>query len=179
MINLAGHKDADRIILDELRRCRIEAVEHHAYFDTEVRTKYTGRLGPFSFRRACRYWVANGPVPIAVARELYADPVGVTDIRVDGHCGCPAPGEFGTRWVDLDGRKVLSMAEHASATRYAASDSDIIAKVGRDVLAEHRFDEDPTRFEGFIDTYHIDSEVGLRIFADMIRAKVLSAEVVP
>lgn len=124
MRNLAGDMECDRWIAEELRRSRIP-VEPYDGIPSEVPSRLIGRLGKIEFRRAWVYWVATGPVPIALARELYEDPVGRTDIRVRGHCGCPPPA---APWT-----MVIDGAE-------------------------------------YVGSYHIDSEVGLRLFADAIRS---------
>lgn len=125
MRNLAGKQDCDTFIENELRRARIPSERLGAHTRDEVPYLVIGRLGSIEFRRSWTYWVARGPVPIDIARQLYADPVGRTDIRVDGHCGCPAPEP---PWTD-----VIDGAE-------------------------------------FVTIYHIDSEIGLRIFADAMSA---------
>lgn len=123
MRNLAGDSRCDIYIADELRRSMIPS-EARAADRCEVPSLLIGRLGAITFRRAWTYWVATGPVPLDVAHRLYEDPVGRTDIRVDGHCGCPAPVH---PWLStINGQE-------------------------------------------FVTSYHIDSEVGLRIFADAIR----------
>lgn len=126
MRNLAGNQECDAFIKHELQRARIpiECVEQD--HRGEVPYRLIGRLGPIEFRRFWTYWVANGPVPIEVARRLYIDPVGRDEIRVAGHCGCPDPAPPWTTVIDG---------------------------------AE------------YVTTYHIDSEVGLRIFADAVRGK--------
>lgn len=127
MRNLAGCKDADTVIAEELRRCRIEPRpldddERHG----EVPATIGGRLGALTFRRAWYYWMVHGDVPLAIAERLYADPIGRADIRVAGHCGCPPPSEWAVA--------------------------------------------------GYVSTYHIDSEAGLRIFADAVRDAATPAE---
>jgi hypothetical protein len=121
--NLAGNPECDLWIAEELRRAMIpaEACEPDR---CEVPSLLIGRLGAITFRRAWTYWVATGPVPIDIAHRLYEDPIGRTDIRVDGHCGCPAPVH---PWTEIvDGQECVT-------------------------------------------SYHIDSEAGLRIFADAVR----------
>lgn len=120
MKNLAGYKEADAVISEELRRCMID---QRRLTDDEKRGEVPatigGTLGRFTFRRAWYYWTVRGDVPIAIAERLYADPIGATDIRVAGHCGCPPPSKWATG--------------------------------------------------GVVTSYHIDSEAGLRIFADAVR----------
>lgn len=129
MLNLAGRGNCDEVIRRELTRARIPVVEV-ARVNREVAYSVMGKLGNLEFTRAWSYWVVSGPVPLNVALELYADPVGVTDIRVAGHAGCPSPADW---------------------SRTTAS--------GR-----------------FVETYHIDTEVGLRIFVDTIRAHNLDSK---
>ncbi len=123
MQNLAGDENCDEFIARELSRSRINAVQGKRSC-REVPASITGKLGPFTFTRAWYYWMVSGPTPLAVAKELYADPVGRADVRVEGHCGCPAPEKPWT--IRKDG-------------------------------------------EEFVMSYHIDTEVGLRLFTDTIR----------
>jgi hypothetical protein len=125
MINLAGVAECDRYIERELRRAGIAAVVGERS-ENEVAAAITGKIGPFTLWRAWRYWVVKGPMPLAVAREMYDDPVGVDDVRVAGHCGCPPPDEWAR--------------------------------------------------DGVIDTYHIDTEVGLRVFVDAVKRHGLDKE---
>jgi len=119
MINLAGSKDANLVINRELKVCRIDPVEHTENVPGEVPTNLTGKLGPFEFHRAWYYWIVKGPVPLNVARKLYADPAGRYDVRAGGHCGCVEP--------------------------------------------------ETQCYGNVVNTYHIDSEVGLRLFTDTLR----------
>lgn len=130
MRNLAGNTDCDLWISEELRRSMIPIESYTPDRRYEVPSLLIGRLGAITFRRAWTYWIATGPVPLDVAYRLYEDPIGRTDIRVEGHCGCPAPVH---PWVSIvDGQECIT-------------------------------------------SYHIDSEVGLRLFADAIRPLAISA----
>lgn len=68
-----------------------------------------GRLGPFTFERYWRYYVVDGHVPAEAAAELYADPVGHTDIRVDGMSGGCAPGAMGCSEYHIDSTQGLRL----------------------------------------------------------------------
>lgn len=179
MMNLAGHPNNDPIVEAELTRCRIDVVRG-PYSSGEVITSITGRLGPFSFRRAWRYWVAEGPMPLAVAEGLYADPVGKDDVRVAGHCGCPPPAGPWVTWYDGDGVKLLGMDQREECERYLASGSRAMKESALRVLAANRFVVDPRAVgAGFVESYHIDSEIGLRLFADAIRQHGLDGRPMP
>lgn len=165
MQNLAGDKNCDRAIERELTIARINIKKvkpdpvHH-----EVPYTLEGELGKFTFHRAWYYWVVNGPMPLKNALELYEDPAGRHDVRVTGHCGCPPPEAPWITWRDNEGNEIIHMNQKAQM-------DDFIKKghIKPEQMNGRRYDERPDSFNGFIDTYHIDSEVGLRLFADMIR----------
>ena len=164
MQNLAGNVNCDGIIQSELQRSGIDAI-HGERRVSEVPASVTGKLGPFTFVRAWYYWVVNGPVPLAIARELYADPVGVSDIRVAGHCGCPAPKKPWTSLIATDGRQVIDFKEQVLLdSTYNQAEREALAQV---IV----YSDDPaaTDAQEFVTSYHIDSEIGLRLFADTMR----------
>ena len=106
MRNLAGNKDCDSFIVAELREAGIEIVQGERSTN-EVPASVTGRLNGLTFTRGWYYWRVAGKVPIDIARELYQNPIGKTDVRVAGHCGCPPPDEW-VNWYWADGREVLT-----------------------------------------------------------------------
>lgn len=125
-----------------------------------------GVFGDFTFTRNTRvgYWVVKGAVPLAVAEDLYADPLGHEDVRVAGHCGNPAPEDPWITWRSASGR-VLAPKK---------SKADFAAMVDRGVMPQeimdgYLFSDDRSKATPTIDLYHIDSEAGLRLFADKIR----------
>lgn len=174
MQNLARSSDAndyqlkqvESTVLRELKRCRIPVIEQPA--QGEVPYKHVGKLGDFTFERAWYYWVVHGPVPLEVAKELYEDVVGVTDIRVNGHCGCPAPGEPGGRphYFDEDGNTLALDPDGEEEKRW----KDFVAKGLIDARDDILFASDPAAVaaRAVVETYHIDSELGLRIFVDTL-----------
>lgn len=94
MQNLAGHKEASDRAKAELETAGIDVFTLPEPQDHEVRSRFGGRLGPFLFTRKWYYWSVRGPMPKAQARRMYEDAIGRTDVRVDGHCGCPSPDEW-------------------------------------------------------------------------------------
>jgi hypothetical protein len=169
MINVAGKpfEETDVIVHDELERCGITIITHTDLVEhPEVHTHFTGRLGKICFRRHWYYWGARGPVPIEVAQKLYETPVGQKDIRVAGHCGCPPPEQPWTTWRLPDGRHVVPAKEREEYRQF----------VERDVLParyleSYVFSDDPKSVGAscFVDSYHIDSELGLYLFAKAVR----------
>lgn len=168
MINLAGRPDADAEIRRELERARLEIVELDRT-KLEVSATLAGKFGPWTFTRAWYYWVAAAPdgqgIPIELARELYKDPVGKTDVRVGGHCGCPAPDEYGATYLDAEGRLLMSEKDRETMEHFIKHDL-----VDANVMDGRAFTADPRKdfYRATIDLYHIDTEVGLRLFADVL-----------
>jgi hypothetical protein len=93
MKNLAGNDVADHEIRRELTRTGIPILELTERSKGEVPFSIIGQLGRFTFERAWVYWMVEGEVPLDVARIIYEDPVGRTDIRADGHAGRLDPVE--------------------------------------------------------------------------------------
>lgn len=93
MENYAGVKDCNDGIQKELEEVEINVNKFSFVLDGEVPTKILGSLGPWSFKRAWYYWVAEGPgIPLEEAEELHKN-FG-QEVRVAGHCGCPSPREW-------------------------------------------------------------------------------------
>ena len=165
MKNLAGVATCDQEIKTELMRTGIEVV-HGERMCREVPASVTGKLGAFTFVRQWYYYSAVGNVPIAVARELYADTVGRKDIRSGGHAGCPSPDEYGSEWQLEDGRKVVPLKEKVIADR-------LIEKriLNQSHLDQYVFSDDPASqgAKQYVTCYHIDSELGLYKFAEALK----------
>lgn len=175
MINLAGNKEAaDKVVKRELLVCGIPRfplpaeITNQAY--REVQTQWFGKLGDFEFKRAWYYWVVSGRVPIQMARELYVDPCGRTDIRVAGHCGCPPPEKPWVEWYRA-GKKALDSKNWAEFEKHESSDSKFLKEIAEGFREKYLLSNDPEAegFEGFVTSYHIDTEVGLRVFVDTLR----------
>jgi hypothetical protein len=93
--NLAGNHNSDSQCIEELAIAGIPFVRMpECWRETrEVPTVIIGELQNWGFRRAWRYWVAEGPgIPPEQATELHE--LCGTECRVDGHCGCPSPLEW-------------------------------------------------------------------------------------
>lgn len=166
MQNLAGDLCADLAIRDELRCARIPEVMGPRS-KGEVSTCLTGKLGDFTFTRAWTYWVVAGPLPHDLALKLYGDPAGARDIRVGGFAGGLSPEQWGgyVQWVMPDGTHVLSTDLEVANLKFEADHPNLPAEVR---LA---YSDDPASIgaSAFVKSYHIDTELGLRLFADTLR----------
>lgn len=146
-----------------MRRCRIP-----------LKDETTGLLGDLTITKSGSRWyyLVEGRVPLELANQLYDDPVGRTDIRVACHCMCPPPAEWAT-WYAPSGRKIVGLDQQDECLRYVNSSSEYMRGVAERLLQELDFAEDPSAVpgaEGFVESYHVDSEVGLRVFSDYRRA---------
>ena len=167
MQNLAGHPKATAICAVELQQAGIP-VELLDKPYGEPKSDIGGRLGDFTFRRAWYYWVVKGPMPLAQAEAMYADPVGARDVRVAGHCGCPAPAEW-VHWRTSDGRRVY----HDPTGKQREQLADIIK---RHPEFEHDDDDDVLvddasahpGVSAYVESYHVDSAEGLALLARVI-----------
>ncbi len=125
--------------------------------------------GPFDFSHSGRgYWIVIGPVPLRVAEELYKDPA-ANHIRVAGHCGCPAPEPPWTTLRMHDGTVLLPLAAKADLE---ATQTIITEAFQAEYMKKFTFSDDPevrSKAGCFVELYHIDSEVGLRVFVDHLR----------
>lgn len=153
MRNLAGDRDCDVKIRGELQHAGIEIVELGKPQNREVPASVDGKLGEFSFHRAWYYWIFHGAVTLEVAKELYADPVGKEGVRVAGHCGCPPPEEWAFPMDDV----LIPQLKRLGKMDITFGD---LAKLCNEGVIEGR---------RFVTTYHIDTEEGLRLFADTLK----------
>jgi hypothetical protein len=176
--NMAGRKDCDEYIKRELEHCLIKVCrlsEVEAYKlknESEVPYSLYGELGlgDFTFKRAWYYYIVNGRVPIALAETIYKDPACIQDVRAGGDCGAIPPKEH-AKWYDgRTKRTILKLKEKEECECYLKTDSKIMQEIAKKILNESDFAEDPSAVgEGFVDLYHIDTEVGLRVFSDCLR----------
>lgn len=180
MENLAGQENCDRVIRSELTKARIHIVEGEKS-KGEVPFTLTGELHGFTFRRAWYYYVVSGDVPLYVAHELYQDPIGVDDVRVDGHCGCPPPGEpYHAVYFDANDYELSApdprndeLVDHWRKGTNHHSRSMIAMY---DAKYRHVNHPETVATLIIVDLYHIDSLAGLRLFADTIRKHNLHSD---
>lgn len=166
--NVAGQPSSktDLLLRQELTDARIEIVESPEVIPhPEVHTRITGKLRGWTFQRNWYYWCAEGKMPIELARELWKDPLGKRAVRVEGHCACPSPDEYGVVCYDAHGVVLVSdpKGEHEKFYKHA------VAK-GYWHGGECRFVPDAAAVaaSAFVESYHVDSEAGLRLLADYI-----------
>jgi hypothetical protein len=149
---------------DALLRAKIEIVE-----PTEPTTDLVqGKIGAVSFSWGNGYWVAKGRVPIELARLLHEDPGSRWSVRAGGHGNAPPPDEYGVKWFGADDVEIAPMTE--------AEEAELRAFFARhkweiDFRIVRSLDDVPER-RGFVDCYHVDDLLGLRLLADALHAQI-------
>lgn len=129
----------------------------------EVPTSIIGSLGPWGFKRAWRYWVAEGPgIPVGEAERLHATHGQV--VRVAGHCGCPSPREwfkgFGVGCYHVDTQEGLNA----------------LADVIRGIVARPLGAEDGFDFIGLAEMLGIGLEEAVQIWREVRERKAAQPE---
>ena len=125
--------------------------------------------GPFTFEKSGHrgYWIVKGPVPLGVAQAIYADPASEV-IRVAGHCGCVAPVDPWVTHRMPDGTTLATLKDKAE---FECMDQTFPGFY-KNHAEQYTFSDDPAvrgKAKTYVESYHIDSEVGLRVFVDYLR----------
>ncbi len=131
--------------------------------------KVLGQLGDFKFSFRNYYTVVDGSVPLSVAEELYAiQPVGRTDIRSGGDCGCRPPSTWA---VAKNGSLIVITPEETANIDYGVTCGSAIytEAIKNPNYYFCRSADEYARFPKFIDTYHINTELGLYIFVQKLK----------
>jgi hypothetical protein len=165
MRKLTAEPDYDRAIAWELQQARIETIVVLMKCD-EVPSRLRGRLGPIAFWRDATYWVAQGPVPLHVAFDIYEHPLGRRQIRVEGNWDSPAPAMPWVAWYTPEGARVYPV-ERADGYQHACDKWPHLLESSRPIV----FHDAPEAIgaTGYIDLYHIDSIDALQLFASILR----------
>jgi hypothetical protein len=184
MKNLAGDKDADLYIQEELILAGIPLVRGDISRG-EVPYTITGKLGDWSFNRAWYYWVASAPeckgLPLEAAAQMHeknypvlgeGQPTHYGDvIRVVGHCGCPHPKDWAEHF-DEQGR-ALAYDPKGESERYFKEFilNGVLTQEATDSthFVHTREELEKLTSKAFIDLYHVDSQLGLNELARVIR----------
>lgn len=173
--NLAGvpAEKATEQARRELEWARIRALPYDASRHPEVWAMVKGHIsGPqgqlLELTRAWYYWVVQGPVPLDLARRINRDPC-APHIRVVGHCDAPPPAHPWVTWYYGD-KKVVPIEQQEELVRVAKALKIPIPDV---LFLPYAANHEPNieGAYGVIESYHIDSLVGLRVFADLLHAE--------
>ena len=183
MKNLAGNKDADKFIKEELYLAGIPEIKI-GNIGGEVPYSIIGKLGNWTFTRAWYYWVARVENPKdglkldkAIALHERKHP---TDdkmkilgnvIRAGGDCSCPSPKSYVAQPVydeELD--------RQLEALGYKKKRYEGLTIEGWDLnygQIAKLCDSGKLKVDRYVDCYHIDDQVGLNEFVNAIKEDVI------
>ena len=175
MKNLAGLGDADKFILEELYLAGIPKCKEECG-RAEVPYSYVGICGDWKFKRAWSYWIAK-PIKepgliLSDAEKLYwtINPVTKTvignEVRAGGDAGCKPPNSYVAQPIYDEAFKQLirSLGTYPEITIGDESHPNInngeIARLcNLGIINVNRY----------VNVYHIDTQMGLKVFADFIK----------
>lgn len=110
------------------------------------------------------YWIVRGEVPLDVAKELYEHPLGRRDVRVSGHCMCPAPEPPWLSFYGLNDEEVI----HDPTGREEREWDDVATRLP--LGPKPRFSRNAfAEAEAFVTTYHVDSKAGLLLLVEAMK----------
>ncbi len=184
MINLAGEQNVDKHILEELYLAGIEPVKTDQS-KGEVPYTYIGKIGKWKLKRLWYYWSASvgeneTGLPLDDAMKLYNMKrptdnmliIGDT-VRAGGHAGGISPddyvaqpitselvAEFKTLGLPTITPKSMGLDEQ-DEKEYPNMNYGEIAKL---------CNEGKLKCKRYVDTYHIDDQIGLKEFASFIKS---------
>jgi hypothetical protein len=177
MKNLAGVNNADETILEELYLAGIPAIKVDKSTG-EVPYNYIGKIGKWTFKRLWYYWSAHieeGETGLILEKALKlhnkkhpTKEINLGEIiRSGGHCGCPSPNEYGADPIyneDLNNKlKKLGYKEEYFKN---LKKSFIMISCGE---VSKLCNEGKLEVERYVDSYHIDDQIGLNEFAKFIK----------
>ena len=165
MDNLARREydqDADKKVKEELQIAGIPVVRV-GLINNEVKTYYIGILNGFVFIRAWRYWVVKGNMPLENAQYLY-DNYKDLNIRVAGHCGNPSPDEWAKN-KDYD----KLMKPYVNKLINEQITMEELENISKDIASQG---------ERFVDVYHIDTQLGLCKFVEVIKNNNIQSDII-
>nr|MBA4405594.1 hypothetical protein [Nanoarchaeum sp.] len=168
MINLAGVKEADEHIQEELYSAGIEIVRGELS-KSEVPHSITGKLGDWKFNRAWYYWTTSAQsgkgLPLEIATMMHEREYPIIGekqpknygqvIRVAGHCNCPHPRE-------------LALPNNESLDKWSKETGIDWMQISYGELAK-LCNNGTIQASRFVNYYHIDNQLGLNEFARVLR----------
>lgn len=163
MDNFARHEYDGKIdvkVKEELQVANIPVFELPYYMNDEVKTRYIGILNGFVFYRAWAYWVCDGDMPLDVANKIYEEYKDL-NIRVGGDCGNVSP--ITQSYNPVYEEEMAKYRDEVGLNEFVRTYDEVIH-------------DDKTQ-PRFVDTYHIDTQLGLCKLAETIRKENVTCEI--
>lgn len=146
MKNLAGDRDCDKVMLEEMKEAGIHPVKVDR-MNSEVPSSYIGVLNGFKFMRAWYYWVVTGEMPLDDAISIYESFGVECKVRTAGMAGNDDPRKWAKN-KDYD----EEMKPYMEKYKNGELDFSEVSKISNEVSSNG---------EQIIDVYHVDLQIGL------------------
>ena len=141
---------------------------------------HVGKLGKWTFKRCWYYWsvsVDDGVkgLPLDVALELHNRKHPTKDenlgniIRSGGHCACPSPDEYGAQPVYDDDEFYSDLEKLGYKKEYSEMLKKDVIHITYGEVSE-LCNEGKLTVKRYVDSYHIDEQIGLNEFVKTIKA---------
>lgn len=182
MRNLAGEKEADKYILEELFVAGIPKEKETG--KGEVPYTYIGKLGKWTFRRLWYYYSARVEegttgMPLDLALELHnkKSPIDENEIlgdviRAGGHAGGISPDDYVAQPLNneelISECKALGIETQSWKSLGLGEDTKEYPKLNYGEIAELS-KSGKLKSPRYVDCYHIDTLTGLKEFAEFIK----------
>lgn len=172
MKNLAGVKDADDTILEELYLAGIPAIKVNRS-NSEVPFSYVGKIGRWTFKRLWYYWSVSVEdketgLPLKIALEFNNrkhptknEILGDT-VRAGGHAGGISPDDYVCQPIyneELD-NQLLALGYKKEFNEFLEKE---YFSINRGEVAR-LCNEGKLTVQRYVNTYHIDEQIGLNEF---------------
>jgi hypothetical protein len=179
MKNLAGDKDADKFVREELWLAGIPM--ENEVSKGEVPYNTIGKINGWTFRRAWYYWIVSIPdgekgLPLDIAMELHLRKNPTDDseimgnsIRSGGHCGCPSPKEYGAQPIydeELN-NKLMALGYKMKKTKIGDKEIEYIPITVGEI--SELCNEGKLTVERYVNSYHVDNQIGLNMLAEVLK----------
>jgi len=185
MINLAGEKNADKHILEELHLAGIKAVKADEETKGEVPYTFVGKIGKWTLERRWYYWSASvndreKGLPLDAAMKLHNmkhptdETVIIGDtVRAGGHGGGISPDGYVSQPIYnaefISECKALGIEVHSQKSMGIGDDETEYPKLNYGEIAK-LCNEGKIKAERYVNCYHIDTQEGLNEFVRVIKS---------
>lgn len=162
MDNFARHEydiEIDYKVKEELQVANIPVFTLPYYMNTEVKTRYIGILNGFVFYRAWSYWVCEGDMPLDIADKIYKN-YKELKIRAGGDCGNKSP--ITQSYNPIYEKEMKEYRDKVGIKEFIKTCEDVVH-------------DDKTQ-PRFVDTYHIDTQLGLCKLAETIKYELVTCK---
>lgn len=156
-----GSPESQEMIREELRAVGIQPL----FLNGESGPIIGGILPGFDLTRACDKWVVKGNIPLAVAMELWENPIGKEGILIHGDSNDPREEAV---WLTSDGRMLMPVEHKTGFIKLMTGEGVPESKINEQFIFICR-EEFSGSGAAYILGYEIVTHEGLKLFVDTVR----------